>query len=473
MEITQTTPLEIKLAAATTAVNRSSAMAYGFNFSEQDIIDASKYALLVVDLPGNQNSDPNFYAPKMAAVKALNPSIKILGYKMLTGIYEIEDDWNECDAHEDWFLHDANGARVRDSSGWGFWLTDVGNAGYRLHLADYFQAKLFNYAAYDGVFLDNCWDTMYDTRVPQWKIDAYHSDVSGALQFLMDRLTPLGKWIMINTEQGWLWGHTNLDYVGIVNGMMIENFAHGLNDYNFGDNTIECLSKVSAMQKVCLAESVSASADVIDFCFNAFLMGINGPHALFGFNLGVYYSFTAQYPQMQIDVGEPLEPRQIDPATGIYTRHFSKGLSVLDPINKTGVFTPISTQKYFVTASVSPATAGNIALLPLQPSDGYDLNTWVNVTVYPTANSGLVFEGWNIDGTLMKTPALSNDVYMNQNHTVIAVFVGETPPPPPPNKSLAARVPMIGNRALVQVYLRRLRDRVFSKKLHKLLHPLI
>lgn len=41
------------------------------------------------------------------------------------------------------------------------------------------------------------------------------------------------------------------------------------------------------------------------------------------------------------------------------------------------------------------------------------------------------------------------------------------------SKSAAARVPCFGNRALVQVYLRRLRDKVFSKEQHKRLHPLI
>lgn len=47
------------------------------------------------------------------------------------------------------------------------------------------------------------------------------------------------------------------------------------------------------------------------------------------------------------------------------------------------------------------------------------------------------------------------------------------PPTPPPSKSIAARVPMVGNSDLVQVYLRKLRDRVFTKEQHKKLHPII
>jgi hypothetical protein len=44
---------------------------------------------------------------------------------------------------------------------------------------------------------------------------------------------------------------------------------------------------------------------------------------------------------------------------------------------------------------------------------------------------------------------------------------------PPAGRSSAARVPYFGNRFIVQVYLRRLRDRFFSKSLHERLHPLI
>ena len=55
---------------------------------------------------------------------------------------------------------------------------------------------------------------------------------------------------------------------------------------------------------------------------------------------------------------------------------------------------------------------------------------------------------------------------------LLAVHPAPTPTPTP-SASVAARVPCFGNRALVQVYLRRLRDKVFSKRAHERLHPLI
>lgn len=55
----------------------------------------------------------------------------------------------------------------------------------------------------------------------------------------------------------------------------------------------------------------------------------------------------------------------------------------------------------------------------------------------------------------------------------------ETPEQPTPSPTPApvptkwARVPAIGNRAFVQVYLRRIRDKIFSKEEHERLHPWI
>lgn len=47
------------------------------------------------------------------------------------------------------------------------------------------------------------------------------------------------------------------------------------------------------------------------------------------------------------------------------------------------------------------------------------------------------------------------------------------PPPPPPKRTLAARVPMFGNSALIQYYARKARDKIISKELHKKLHPIV
>jgi hypothetical protein len=42
-----------------------------------------------------------------------------------------------------------------------------------------------------------------------------------------------------------------------------------------------------------------------------------------------------------------------------------------------------------------------------------------------------------------------------------------------PGKTLAARVPMVGNHKIVQVYLRKIRDKLISRETHKRLHPLV
>jgi len=55
----------------------------------------------------------------------------------------------------------------------------------------------------------------------------------------------------------------------------------------------------------------------------------------------------------------------------------------------------------------------------------------------------------------------------------IPPVIADPPLPPQQNRSLAARVPMLGNSMLVQYHLRRLRDKYISKEWHKRLHPLV
>lgn len=59
------------------------------------------------------------------------------------------------------------------------------------------------------------------------------------------------------------------------------------------------------------------------------------------------------------------------------------------------------------------------------------------------------------------------------NPTSFTIVVQVEQPPPPPSATVMARVPAIGNRAFTQVYLRQIRDKLFSKDLHKKLHPVI
>lgn len=133
---------------------------------------------------------------------------------------------------------------------------------------------------------------------------------------------------------------------------------------------------------------------------------------------------------------------------------------------KTQAPPPPENQYYTLTVMVNPADAGTISVFPDQPVAGYLAGTQVQITA--TAAEGLKFINFSVNGA---APTTTNPlvVTMNTNLGVIAFFSASTPT----NATLAARIPSIGNKAIVQVYLRKLRDKVFSKKIHKLLHPLI
>ena len=150
-------PSQPSLPSTSLAINKASVI-YGRSWSATDIsFAANHFNLLVVDYDGNQN--PNPYGQWMQNVKSQNPSILIFGYKVLSGEYTIEDDWAAVNSHESWFVHDAQGNRVKDTV-WGNYLMDVGNAGWRQHWVSYVNNKMATFPAYDGVYADVVWDTL-------------------------------------------------------------------------------------------------------------------------------------------------------------------------------------------------------------------------------------------------------------------------------------------------------------------------
>lgn len=92
--------------------------------------------------------------------------------------------------------------------------------------------------------------------------------------------------------------------------------------------------------------------------------------------------------------------------------------------------------------------------LELNEQLGYDVSKIYYVSASAANTTGILFESYK------RAVTSANQVIIEQAT-------------PGSNKSLAARCPCFGNRAIVQVYFRKLRDRVFSKELHKKLHPLI
>jgi hypothetical protein len=158
------------------------------------------------------------------------------------------------------------------------------------------------------------------------------------------------------------------------------------------------------------------------------------------------------------------------------------------PVNEnftlTANFTPInpppSNQAVVIAGTfVNPQGYGSITIAPsIAISPGVPSGTVVTLSALPISTT--VFTRW-LTGTSAQNVSiastspvfqvvLNSDLYVEADFDLITV----TPPAPTPtSKTVAARFPMIGNRAIIQVYMRKLRDKIIRKEVHKKLHPLV
>jgi len=207
----------------------------------------------------------------MLQIKAVNPNVKILGYKDFLGQQPTANDWTEVNKHEDYFAHDANGNRIRNSD-WGWYLMDISSLGWRQYLVSYINAHTNN-GAYDGVFADDVWTVFWDVykfdqTVPTSIKTNLKTDMLGLLQYVKSNMLP-GKVLFINTDD---W--TTQNYISASDGMMIEGYGHAAwesldNPGSQGISNIlqqiNALSLNSGNGKIVWANSGSTISDFSDY----------------------------------------------------------------------------------------------------------------------------------------------------------------------------------------------------------------
>ena len=317
---------------------------YGLWWADTDTsFVAEHFTLLDVDFDGCRT---DFYIPYLSAmqsIKARNPNVRIIGYKLLIGMYTYLDDWAEVNSHEDWFVHDANGNRIVDIH-WGWYLMDVGSQGWRQHWFSYVNGKMNN-TAYDGVFADGVLNAIesssFNAAVPDSVIARWHNDTIGLLQYVKANLLS-GKILVVNTDE---W--STQDYINVADGMMIEGYGHA---YWEGIDTqgtrstatilqqIEALSRSSSAGKIVYAASGTIIPSpmnttkvnaMVKYCYGIFLLGENGPQAYWGFN-DWYSSDGSQgyYPIMDTQIGSPTGAYY--QSQSVYMRDFTGGKVVVN-----------------------------------------------------------------------------------------------------------------------------------------------
>ena len=283
--------------------------------------------------------DTDFGVSAVSSIKAKNPSVKVIGYKDLLAMQTSYSDWAVVNSHEDWFIHDTSGNRIRNSL-YGWYLMDVGNAGWRAHWVSDVNSRIGT--LYDGVFIDDVWNALggYVSGVSSSVLSNWHSNVLGMLQYIKANISP-GKLVIINTDE---WN--TYTYVSAVDGEMLEGFTHtsweacntqGSRDPGLIMVILKNMAVNSAAGKIVWAHSgalvTSDSAEMarmVKYCYASYLLAASGPGAYWGFN-----SWTSSdgskgyYSIMDTQIGSPTNAYYS--SQNVYMRDFTGGKALFNP----------------------------------------------------------------------------------------------------------------------------------------------
>ncbi len=310
--------------------------------------------------------DVDFGTSGVSSIKAQNPSIKIIGYKDLLAMQTSYSDWATVNSHEDWFIHDTSGNRIINSL-YGWYLMDVGNAGWRAHWVSIVNSKIGT--LYDGVFIDDVWNSLsgYVSGVSTSVTSNWHSNVLGMLQYIKANITP-GKIVIINTDE---WNSNT--YVSVVDGQMLEGFVHcsweqvytqGSRDTGLIMTIINKMATNTAAGKIVIGLSgtivssdSAAMARMVKYCYAGFLLAKNGAGAYWGFNN--YYSSDGSkgyYSVMDAPIGDPTNAYY--QSQNVYMRDFTNGKAIFNPTANTYTINLNGTYKTLSGTTVTTITIG-------------------------------------------------------------------------------------------------------------------
>ena len=298
----------------------------------------------------------------LQSIKAVNPDVKILGYKSLIAEYSSFDDWSVVNSHEDWFVHDASGNRIR-SNQFGYYLMDVSSLGWKQHWVAYVNAK-FNLPAsvyYDGVFIDDVYNSLnsdvYSSVIPVSVLSYWKSNNIAMLQNIKASLS--NKIVFINSDE------MNTDsYLSLVDGQMIEGYEHAPWDSvdTYSGISFDILARKSATNKIVWAASGTISstdtekmARLVKYCYASFLIGMNGSQAYWSFNdWGSSDGSKGYYSIMNTNIGQATGPYYT--SQNVYMRNYTLGKVLFNPSGNTYTINLGQTYRLLNGSSVSSVT---------------------------------------------------------------------------------------------------------------------
>lgn len=303
---------------------------YGYNFNEEIASKiANNFDAVIMDMEHDRTDFYLPYASWVEYMKNINPTLKVFAYHAFTNLQEYTYEYLECNQHENWFVHDAYGNRIKDRQFNGY-LMDISNAEYIKHWIQY--TKEHTTSLYDGVMIDAVWGAVNDGMAVSFTSTPTDDFINNWAFNTVTALTSIkqgiGKNCIINSDRGWRWNMTQTDFLDCVDGQLVEGFYHASWENSSIPRYIPTMTSFveTCRNKNKIVFVVSGSADfnqeILNYCYAKYLM-VSYDNSYFNFGVN-YYDIDQQiYPILNNIVGMPKENFIVSGANNeIQTRTF-------------------------------------------------------------------------------------------------------------------------------------------------------
>ncbi len=285
---------------------------------------------------------------RRAALKAADPSVKVLVYKNLSamtqgrgpqGLSSSGVNFDEADAaNPGWFLKNSSGQRFTWSSYSFLWAADVGDAGYQQRWGDNVVAEL-QANGWDGVFMDDVNATIKyhytPSAVAKYPTDAsYQAAMRSMVAAVGPRVRAAGKLAFANMLFA-EYPSQSRDWLQFLDGGMDEMFGKWDTRAGVGyryeggwEGQVDNIKWAEAHGKSILAVTQSANTDAqaARYGWGSVLLAAEGRAR---FALHGDYDSEPWFPEFDAAIGDPsgLESKGAD---GVHRRAFANGLVLVN-----------------------------------------------------------------------------------------------------------------------------------------------
>ena len=292
-----------------------------WELSDGEARELAKWDLLVLDMENQINS-----REQLRKIRQYNPEIIILAYITAGEIRQDACNYNmsmlRCELYkkikEDWYLHDASGARTVAWPGTN--MLNFGSDKYNTNdswndtLAKFAYYRLMNSGVWDGVFYDTVWHDLY--WVNNGKLDVNNDGRNDNIAYVNERYKN-GLAGMLSKTRNLFGdnyiilenGSSHVAYQSYINGMMYESFPTPWEGAGYWPNIMKSYLEKAALNRDPKIQIINAnSRDQNDL--KKMREGLG--NALLG---NAYYSFdfgetnhgqTWWYPEYEINLGAPI-----------------------------------------------------------------------------------------------------------------------------------------------------------------------